>query len=299
MAKIDIAKLTEGLAFANDEQKKLVEQLFSDEKNQEVLSERYMMRSDYSKAQDETKAAKAAAEAAQRKAADDAAANKAWFDSLKKYEEDVKADSAKAAAYEAYLKDMGLEPATVLAGSATPPPARKDTAPVIDPKIYEEQKTLRDQVTSTAQLLANLPFELQTISNEHFRLFGVMPPAATINAVKEKFLNPQNTKPLTELASEEFHFGDRQKQLEEEALNKRVEQMLAEKTVEWESKHKLPAGALAAAESEPAVNMTSEKFATDIKRSTDADVGNVSERDLAAFQAAELELAQSGIRMTQ
>jgi len=116
--------------------------------------------------------------------------------------------------------------------------------------------------------------------------------------LKGKFLDPTNTKPLMEIASAELHFGEREKQVADEALEKRVEQMLAEKTMKWESEHKLPTGALSAAETEPAVNMTSEKFASEVKRSSENDINRVSERDVAAFQAAEQELAGLGIRMT-
>jgi hypothetical protein len=299
MAKIDIAKLIEGLAFENDEQKALIEKLFSSEKNQEALSEKYMMRSDYSKAQDETKAAKAAAEAAQRAAAEKEAANKAWFDSLKKYEDQAKADAEKNAAYEKYLADMGLEPAAVLTGSGVQPPARKAAEPTMDTKFLEENKQFQAQTAATAQLLANLPFELQAVTNEHFRLFGTVPPVEVLNGLRDKFLDQHNTKPLMDIATAELHFGDRRKQLDEEALQRRTDELVNEKIQKWESEHKLPTGALSAAETEPAVNMTSEKFASEVKRSSENDINRVSERDLAAFAAVEQDLAGVGIRMTQ
>lgn len=299
MAEFKIEDYIKSLNLQTEEEKKAAELLFAKPERVEEVKRGWNSVSEGSRLATEAQQAKAAAEAAQRAAVEKEAANKAWFDSLKKYEDQAKVDADKATAYERYLQDMGLEPSTVLAGSGAQPPAKRAAEPVMDTRFLDDQKQFRDQVTATATLLADLPFELQAISNKHFQLYGTVPPPDVMAALKGKFLDPANTKPLMEIAGAELHFADREKQVADEALEKRVEQMLAEKTMKWESEHKLPTGALSAAEAEPAVNMTSEKFASKIKRSSEADVGRVSERDMAAFMQAEQELAASNIRMIQ
>lgn len=294
------------LNLQTEDEKKAAELLLANPERVKEIQRGWNSVSEGSRLAAEAQRAKAEADAAKLAAEEKAKNTDTYFQTLTQWEKDEKktlaAETARRTAYEAYLKDIGVEPETALsiAGAGVQPSARKASEPVIDPKIFEEQKLLREQVTATASMLADLPFELQMISNKHAELYnGKLPPPEVMSKLKETYLNPQTTKPLMTLAAEEFHFADREKQLADEQLEKRVEQMLAEKTMKWESEHKLPTGALSAAETEPAVNMTSEKFASDIKRSSDADISLVSERDLAAFAAAEQDLAASGIRMTQ
>lgn len=299
MAEFKIEDYIKSLNLQTDEEKKAAELLFAKPERVEEVKRGWHSVSEGSRLVTEAQAAKAAAETAQRAATEKDAANKTWFEQLKKYEADALADKDKANAYETYLKDMGLEPATVLAGNGGQPPARKAAEPVMDPKFIEENKQFQARTAATAKLLADLNFDLTVASNRHFELFGKMPPPEVVMQLKDEFLNPQNQKGFSALAAEKFHFGEREKQMQDAELEKRVEQMLAEKTTAWESAHKLPTGALSAAEVEPAVNMTSDKFASEIKRSSDNDVSRVSDRDMAAFQAAEAELAGMNIMMTQ
>lgn len=299
MAEFKIEDYIKSLNLQTDEEKKAAELLFAKPERVEEVKRGWSSVSEGSRLAQEAQQAKAAAEAAQRAAAAKDEANKVWFDQLKKYEDDSKATADKATAYEAYLKDMGLEPATVLAGTGVQPPARRQAEPAMDQKFIAENKEFQDRVAATATMLADIPFELQAISNKHFQLYGTVPPPDVMRGLKEKFLNPQNKQPLMEIAAADLHFSEREKQMQDADLEKRVNQMLAEKTTAWESAHKLPTGALSAAEQEPAVNMTSDKFASEVKRSSDNDVNRVSDQAMAAFLAAESELAAAGIRMTQ
>jgi hypothetical protein len=299
MAEFKIEDYIKSLNLQTDDEKKAAELLFAKPERVEEVKRGWNSVSEGSRLVTEAQTAKAAAEAAQRKAADDAAANKAWFDSLKKYESDSEDAKAKKTAYEAYLTDVGIPLEAALSGNGVTPPARKVEAPVADTKMLDEQRQFQAQVTATAQLLADIPFELQAISNKHFQLYGTVPPPDVMSALKGKFLDPNNKQPLMEIASADLHFSAREKQLADADLEKRVEQMLAEKTTAWESAHKLPTGALSAAEVEPAVNMTSDKFASEVKRSSDNDVNRVSDQAMAAFLATDAELAGAGIRMTQ
>ncbi len=298
MAEFKIEDYIKSLNLQTDDEKKAAELLFAKPERVEEVKRGWNSVSEGSRLATEAQQAKAQAEAAQRKAAEGDAANKAYFDTLKKYEAESEDAKVKKVAYEAYLKDMGLEPAAVLAGAGVQPPARKAAEPAMDQRFIDENKQFQAQVTATAQMLADLPFELQAISNKHFQLYGTVPPPEVMTELKGKFLDPNNRQPLMEIATAQLHFTDREKQMADEALNRRTDELVAEKIQKWESEHKLPTGALAAAETEPLVNMTSEKFANEVKRSSDADVGNVSERDLSAFAQAEQELAQAGIRMT-
>lgn len=287
------------LNLTSDEEKKAAELLLGNPERVKEIQRGWNSVSEGSRLAQEAQQAKAAAEAARVAAEQKDLTNKAYFDSLRKWETDALADKDKATAYEAYLKDMGLEPATVLAGNGGLPPARRSAEPAIDPKFLEENKNFQAQTAATAKLLADLNFDLAVASNRHYELFGKMPPADAVMQLKTEFLSAQNQKGFTDLAAEKFHFGDRQKQLDEEALQRRTDELVAEKITKWESEHKLPTGALSAAEVEPAVNMTSDKFASEVKRSSDNDVSRVSDRDMAAFLAADSELAGTGVRMTQ
>jgi len=226
MAEFKIEDYIKSLNLQTDEEKKAAELLFAKPERVEEVKRGWNTVQEGSRIVTEAQTLKQQAEAAQRAAAEKEAANKAWFDSLKKYEDDAKATADKATAYEKYLADMGLTPEAVLTGSGVQPPARKAAEPAMDTKFLEENKQFRDQVTATATLLADLPFELQAISNRHVELYGTVPPPAVMRELKGKFLDPSNTKPLMEIASAELHFGEREKQAERAAHQEHVLEQL-------------------------------------------------------------------------
>lgn len=320
----------------DDAQKAVMQQIFAKEKNVAEMNRGYAARDEASRLMDEGTKAKTDAEAIkQASAAEKADAdrikaeaeaeltkNRGWADALKKYETDTQQTATekaelevKAQAYENYLKTIGVEPAFALEGvdlpKAKPPAPRQEPpvpAPIAAPVIDEEMLAKlgyakREEVGRAATLLANLPFELNDVNARHRELYGKDAPATELKKVREAFLNEQNTRALSEIAAESFHFEDRQKELDEIAINERVNKQAEEMFTKRMSELQLPGSSIDAIAAnrggidETTLKFASKGFADNAKRSSSNDAG-VSAEEMAMFMEADAELATKGIRPT-
>lgn len=263
---------------------------------------------------------KAEAERIRQEAIAETEKNRTWAQALKTYEVDSQQTqiereefAAKSAAYEAYLKEIGVtDTAAVLAGrmpaprqSATPPappparvPGNGDQPPAqgIDPKFIERYEAFEKQAGSAVSLLANLPFQIEELQLTHEALYGKRIPAAKIMEMRDKYLNPQNTKALMDIGREELHFAEREKELQEQAITERANQMAQEMYQKRIDELHLPSALLDQAEAKPIVQFHSKEFTENVKRAGDLAQGNVDQAQLDAFMQANEELAQQGIR---
>lgn len=317
----------------DDAQKAVMQSIFAKEKNVAEMNRGYAARDEASRLMDEGTKAKTEAEAVRTAAAAekaeaekfrvDAAADleksRTWAVALKKYETDTQQTAAqkaelevKAQAYESYLKTIGVEPSFALEGvelPKAPPPAPKEpppvthAAPVIDEELLAKLGyAKREEVGRAATLLANLPFELNDVNARHRELYGKDAPATELKKVREAFLNEQNTRPLSDIAAEEFHFSDRQNELNEIAINERISKQAEEMFTKRMSELQLPGASIDAIAAnrgidEQTLKFASKGFAENAKRATTNDAG-VSAEEMAMFMEADQELANKGIRPT-
>lgn len=306
----------------SEEDKKAVAPIFA---KPEVVAE--IQRGWNSKAQgselmNEVSAAKAAAAAEKAEAdrikaeaATELQKSKAWAEALTTYEGDVQttvaerdALAADKASYEAYLESIGVEPSYALGGRqpvkppVVQPPAAKEPPvqqpPAIDPEMLKNYLTT-DQVRPAIGLLSNLPFELNKIQLKHARLYGKELPDAEMDSIQAAYLDPANTRSLTDIAAERLHFGEREKAMEEERITRLVEERSLELYTKRMSELNLPSAAidsLTPASVESAVKFASKGFSENSKRANEGDSTQVSAEEMQAFLQVDQELAAAGIR---
>lgn len=315
----DLKKYIDSLELS-DEEKKVAETIFAKEKNVAEMNRGYAARDEASRLMDEgTKAQKAAA--AERADAErlrtEAAAlvekDRTWATALQKYEGDVETTVAERDAlaaeklkYEAYLESIGVEPSFALSGKQPikpPAPAVKEPPPVQQPPAFDE-KILEgylkaDQVRPAVSLLSNLPFELNKIQFKHARLYGKELPDAEMDSIQAAYLDPANTRSLSDIAAEKLHFGEREKAMEEERITRLVEERSQELYTKRMSELNLPSAAidsLTPASVESAVKFASKGFSENSKRANEGDSTQVSAEEMQAFLQVDQELAAAGIR---
>lgn len=327
--EFDIADYIKSLKLSDDE-KKVAEAIFAKPENLAEAKRGWNSVSEGSRLADEAR--QASATAATEKAAADAAKveaerikaealaetekNRVWFGKLKEYEDGVTRTEAERdafavekAAYEAYLESIGVEPSFALSGKqpikpGTPPPPpgngngnetvfdETKFAELLGKQGYVKQSDLQP----AAQLMVNLPFELQEVQLRHAELFGKMAPIDKIKALQTAYLARENTRPLMDIAAESFHFADRQKELDEQALNERAEQIATEKFEKRMSELHLPAAVIERIRDDVPVKFASDDFSKNTSRAGEVSAANVSDKDMEAFLQLDAELAQQGIR---
>jgi hypothetical protein len=283
MAKVEKEKLMEGLAFGSEEEKKAFESLLSNEKNLETMSERYMMRSDYSRQSDEARRAKESAEARERDA-------EAYRQTVAEYEQSVLGDLDAKEKYEAYLKTIGVDASKALAGIGQEAP--KPQSPTFDAeamkKEFAKEFMPAAQVGQLGNLLLDTQFGLTELVAEHIRLFGVPPP--NLEEVRLEFLSKDNKRGLKEIGAEKFHFAERQKEIADKTLAEEIDRRVQETLTAERSKQGLPAPV----EDVPQSIVFEDKFAEGAAQS-DHDRNRAM---IDAALTADRELAQQGIRIT-
>lgn len=177
MATVDVAKLMEGMVFADDAQKAAFEAILANPTNAETASRRYLRREEGSRLAAETAAAKAQVEEEKRLSANHMAAMNEWQASR---EAELKTEAqAEVTRFKTELKAKGIDPDSLLGqnlqnqnlqnqGLQTPPPT------------YGKAEMSKDFVNlSTAQALAttalDLPMEMARLQAERRELFGDAP----------------------------------------------------------------------------------------------------------------------------
>lgn len=263
-------------------------------------------------------AEKAEAERIKQEALAETEKNRTWAGALKTYEIDSQQTqlereefAAKNLAYEAYLKEIGVtDTAAVLAGrmpaprvaAPPPPPAARvpgnepPPAPGMDTKFVERYEAFEKQAGSAVSLLANLPFEIDELQSTHEALYGKRIPGAKLMELRGKYLDQQNTKSLMDLAREDFHFADREKELQEQAIEERAKQMAETMFAKRIDELHLPSALLDRTTAEPIVQFGSKEFTENGARATESIASTVDQKQLDAFIAADAELAAAGIR---
>lgn len=323
----DLKKYVDSLEL-DDAEKSAMQKIFAKEKNVAEMNRGYSARDEASRLMDEGTKAKTEAEVAKQAAATEKAEadrikaetialdqkNKDWAAALRKYETETQqtqterdALAAEKVAYEAYLESIGVEPSFALSGKQPikpPAPALKEPPvlvadppkPVVDPDAMKDYLK-RDDVVPAVNLLSNLPFELSAIHFQHQDLYGKPAPIAEMKKVQEAYLNPQNSRPLSEIAAETFHFADREKELSEQALEERAKTMAQEMYTKRLSELHLPSAAIDQIPSDmsSAVKFASKGFSENSGRATEANTG-VSEEEMQQFLQIDQELAAQGIR---
>jgi hypothetical protein len=329
----DPKKLIEGWGL-NETQRQAAEALLAEPKVAEDLKRGYSAREEASRLMDEGTAAKTEAETIRAAAAAEKAEaerikqealaidskNKTWAEALKIYEAESQQTqlereefAAKSAAYEAYLKEIGVtDTAAVLAGRM---PAPRQPAPVVNPptkvpgngnepppasamdtKFLERYEAFEKQAGNAVGVLANLPFEIEELQSTHEALYGKRIPGAKIMELRAKYLDAQNTKALMEIAREDFHFAEREKELQEQAIEERAKQMAQEMYQKRIDDLHLPSALLDQAETQPTVQFHSKEFTENGSRAGDLAQSTVDQKQLDAFLAVDAELAAHGIR---
>lgn len=244
------------------------------------------------------------------------ARNTGWADALKKYEADTQATArekdklaAEKEGYEAYIKSLGIDPSLALEGariSAPPVPIAPAPAPApapIDPKLFEGYVKKEDyykEVAPAVRLLSDLPFELNAVQFRHMELYQKAAPVDVMRQVQQKFLDPANKRPLSEIAAEEFHFADREKALSDEALEKEATRRADEMFTKRMSELNLPSATLdtlTPGSVENAAKFASDGFAKNSGRATDANSTQIGAEEMQAFLQADQELAGKGVHM--
>jgi hypothetical protein len=330
--EFDIKKFLAGLDL-NESERQAAEAIFTKEKNVAEIKRGWNSVSEGSRLVDEAKslktqaeadravvaAEKAEAERIRQEATAETEKNRTWAQALKTYEADSQQTqlereefAAKNAAYEAYLKELGYNDTTaILAGRMPalrqpapppPPPASRvpsneaPPAPGMDTKFIERYEAFESQAGKAVGLLANLPFEIDELQSTHADLYGKRIPGAKLMELRGKYLDPQNTRSLMDLAREDLHFADREKELQEQAITERANQMAQEMYQKRMDDLHLPSAVLERAESAPIVQFHSKEFTENGSRAGDLAQGNVDQKQLDAFMTVDAELAAQGIR---
>lgn len=260
---------------------------------------------------------KAEAEQLRQAALAETEKNRTWAGALKVYETDSQQTqlereefAAKSAAYETYLKELGVTDTTAILAGKLPvrqlpppvvPPARvpgnePPPAQGMDQKFVERYEAFEKQAGSAVQILANLPFEIEELQSTHEALYGKRIPGAKIMELRTKYLDAQNKKPLMEIAREDFHFAERETELQEQAITERATQMAKDMNQKFIDDMHLPTAMLDRTTAEPIVQFHSKEFTEQVSRAGDLAQGNVDQKQLDAFIAADAELAAAGIR---
>lgn len=301
----------------SDEEKKVVEAIFAKEENVAEVKRGWNSVSEGSRLADEARAAaqtaaaeKAEADRLKAEAATELEKSRVWNAKMKEYEGNVQqtqaerdALAAEKLAYEQYLESIGVEPSFALSGkqpikpAATPPPpvkADEPPAPAGDPEFLKRYETFQKQATGAVELLADLPFAIDEVHQRHIALYGK--PAPNMMELKAKYLNPQNTRTLMDIAAEDFHFADRQKELDEQALNTRAEQLATEKFEKRMSELHLPSTVIEQIRDSVPVKFASEDFSKNTSRAGEVSAATVPDKDMEAFLQLDAELAAQGIR---
>lgn len=308
----------------SDEERKVAEAIFAKEKNVAEMNRGYAARDEASRLMDEgTKARQLAAteradaDRIKAEAAAELEKNRDWANALKKYEPDFIQTTAERdalaqekAQYEAYLESIGVEPSFALSGKQPikpPTPPVKDPPPVNQPPASatitpEELKRLglvtAQQMQPAINLLSDIPFQLTALNFKHMELYGKAIPATELNALKDEYLNPQNTRSLTDIAAEKLHFADREKELSEQAINERVKREAEEMYTKRMSELNLPGAGVGMIQPnmDSVVKFASKGFSENAKRAGDGDTTQVSAEEMQQFLQVDQELAAAGIR---
>lgn len=328
--EFDIAEFL-GSLDATDAEKQALQAVFAKEKNVNEVKRGWNSVSEGSRLADEARTAAAAAATEKQAAAAEKAdadrlkaeaqaeteKNRTWFAGLKKYEGDftqTKAErdalAAEKLAYEQYLESIGVEPSLALSGKQ---PIRPNVQPPAAPgngngdqPVFDETKfadllskqgyVKQSDLQPAAQLMVNLPFELQQVQMRHFELYGKFLPPAKIPELQSAYLNPQNSRTLMDIATESLHFADREKEIAEQQLKETAETMAKDMYEKRMSELQLPAAILDRIQSDVPVRFGSEEFAKNTSRATDATAAEVSSRDMQEFLRIDGELAAMNIR---
>ncbi|MDQ3802482.1 MAG: hypothetical protein M3416_01305 [Acidobacteriota bacterium] len=273
MAQLNIDDFTKGLALSDEERAQL-SNILGKEENQKVVAERVMMRSDYSRSQDEV--ARQRRELEEQKAREDA-----YHNELASYEAQVK---AKEAEYDKYLLSMNLQP------RKDDPPA----PPAVDIKQLEKQigDPLRQQMTGAATVLFEMATSLTQAQSRHFELYGKPIPADKVTELELKFKTSDGTKPFAAIAAEELHFSEREQQLRDEETQRRADQLAEERFQKLVTERGTPSATNGAPDS----GVFEGKFSTEVKRAPEPER---QAADTQEFLKVHAELERQGVGMYQ
>lgn len=247
MATVDVAKLMEGMVFADDAQKAAFEAILANPTNAETASRRYLRREEGSRLAAETAAAKAQVEEEKRLSANHMAAMNEWQTTR---EAELKAEAQEEVTrFKAELTARGINPDSILGqqmqtqnlqnqGLQTPPPA------------YGKAEMSKDFVNlSTAQALAttalDLPMEMARLQAERRELFGDAPvdwsvigDKAKANIISGKFATVRDAVNAT--AEQEWRVSEVRETKKTEALRAQIEGEYKSKYEDMLAKQNLP-----------------------------------------------------------
>lgn len=247
MATVDVAKLMEGMVFADDAQKAAFEAILANPTNAETASRRYLRREEGSRLAAETVAAKAQVEEEKRLSANHMAAMNEWQTTR---EAELKTEAqAEITRYKTELTARGINPDSVLGKQlqddnlqtrGLPPPA-----PAYDKAAMSKDFIDRDTAQVLATTAIDLPLEMARIQAEYRQLFGDVPAdwatvgdKAKANIISGKYQTVREAVNAT--AEEAWKVSEVREQKKTEALRAQIEGEMKSKYEEMLAKANLP-----------------------------------------------------------
>ncbi len=198
-----------------------------------------MMRSDYSRAQDEVKSAKEAAEAKQQEANNTISEWTKWyneeFPKNERYLSEKEEAERKLVMLNGYLASQGINPLEV---DTTKPPVAEpfDLDKVLNDPKFKQNYVPREEAQQSLQAVMQINDLQHQINLRHRKLVGTdIDDFATLR--NEAFAAK---KPLDAYADEKYQFTAKEQALADKALEDRAERMAQEKLAALISKQGIP-----------------------------------------------------------
>lgn len=247
MANVEVAKLMEGMIFADDAQKAAFEAILANPTNAETASRRYLRREEGSRLAAETAAAKAEVEREKKFSADHMAAMGEWQTSR---EAELKTEAqAEVTRFKTELKARGIDPDSLL-GQNLQNQNLQNQGLNPPPLAYGKAEMSKDFIDrGTAQVLAttaiDLPMEMARLQAERRELFGDAPvdwaaigDKAKANIISGKFQSVRDAVNAT--AEEVWKVSEVRETKKTEALRAQIEGEMKSKYEEMLAKANLP-----------------------------------------------------------
>lgn len=247
MANVDVAKLMEGMVFADDAQKAAFEAILANPTNAETASRRYLRREEGSRLAADAAAARAETEKEKKLSADHMAAMSEWQTSR---EAELKEEAtAEVTRFKTELKAKGIDPDSLLGQSMqdrnlenrglTPP------APAYDKAAMSKDFIDRGTAQVLATTAIDLPLEMARLQAERRELFGDAPvdwgaigDKAKANIISGKYQTVREAVNAT--AEQEWKVSEVRETKKTEALRAQIEGEFKSKYEELLAKQNLP-----------------------------------------------------------
>lgn len=222
----------------SDEQAATLEAAISDPKGAEYVGSTTLMRSDYSRAQNDLKADY---DAKTKELADYQRELANWRGGTEKEVSQVKAELnqlraerlrlvAVAQSYGLSEDDLGTPVAPFTAHPGTTSPNPKDS----DPPAFDASKYItRDEVQKLDQMYTLLPAEIADISAEYSELFGK--PIKGVRQLVERAIKEQRS--LRDIYEDEFSVSDKRKSIDEAQREAEIKRRVEEQLTAYRTEH--------------------------------------------------------------